>query len=131
MAFAYTILYVDDVGSTLDFYAAAFGLPVRLRHESGDYGEMDTGGTTLSFTSRRLMRTLGKHPSSPDPSQPQFEIAFTVEDVPAALDRALTAGAQLVQPPAYMPWGQTTAYVTDLNGFLVELCTVVTQQPAG
>ncbi|MCB1833914.1 MAG: hypothetical protein KDH19_10850 [Geminicoccaceae bacterium] len=23
------------------------------------------------------------------------------------------------------PWGQTTAYVTDLNGFLVEICSPV------
>ena len=24
-----------------------------------------------------------------------------------------------------MPWGQTIAYVADINGFLVELCTPV------
>jgi len=30
-----------------------------------------------------------------------------------------------VQPPEAMPWGQTTAYVTDPNGFLVEICTPV------
>jgi hypothetical protein len=28
-----------------------------------------------------------------------------------------------VQPPEQMPWGQTVAYVADLDGFLVELCT--------
>lgn len=26
-----------------------------------------------------------------------------------------------------MPWGQTIAYVADINGFLVELCTAMTQ----
>lgn len=123
MKLAYTILYVSDVAATLDFYRAAFGLPVRMLHESGDYGELDTGETTLSFSSLRLMTQIGKHPKPADPSSPSFEIAFTVDDVAAALARAVEAGAKQVQAPEVMPWGQTTAYVTDPNGFLVELCT--------
>jgi hypothetical protein len=34
-----------------------------------------------------------------------------------------------VQELADMPWGQTTAYVRDLDGFLVEICTAVAAQP--
>lgn len=41
MKFGYTILYVDDVRRTLDFYVAAFGLSVRFLHESGDFGERE------------------------------------------------------------------------------------------
>ena len=48
------------------------------------------------------------------------------DDVPAATARAVAAGARLVSEPQQMPWGQTIAYVGDLNGFLVELCTPVT-----
>jgi len=29
------------------------------------------------------------------------------------------------RPVGVMPWGQTIAYVADINGFLVELCTPV------
>jgi uncharacterized glyoxalase superfamily protein PhnB len=43
--------------------------------------------------------------------------------VPAAVARAEAAGAKVVQPATQMPWGQTVAYVTDLDGFLVEICT--------
>ena len=127
--FRYTILYVENVSETLYFFEKAFGLKRALLHESGEYGELETGATKLSFSSIRLMRDLGKNPSRPDSSNPTFEIAFEVDDVASALSRALTAGATLVQDTEQMPWGQTTAYVTDSNGFLIEICTPVVVQP--
>ncbi|MCW8825211.1 MAG: VOC family protein [Gammaproteobacteria bacterium] len=129
LKFKYTILYVNSVTDTLRFYEAAFGLNRAMLHESGDYGELDTGGTSLSFSSLKLMTDLGKNPAEANSNNPSFEIAFETNDVPAALSRALGAGASLVQDAEDMPWGQTTAYVTDNNGFLVELCTPVAIQP--
>jgi lactoylglutathione lyase len=123
MKFAYTILYVDDVARSLAFYRDAFGLAVRFQHESGDYGELDTGGTTLALSSRQLMTQLGKNPQRPSAEAPCSEIAFSTDDVPAALARAQGAGARLVQAAEQMPWGQTVGYVADLDGFLVEICT--------
>lgn len=125
MKFRYTILYVEDVQATIDFYCQAFGLEKKMIHESGDYGEVMTGGTTLAFSSIGLMKQLGKTPGTANPTAPVFEIAFETEDVPAALKQAMEAGATLVQKPEEMPWGQTTAYINDPNGFLVELCTAV------
>jgi len=125
MKFKYTILYVEDVAKTLTFYCAAFGFEQKFLHESGDYGELDTGSTTLSFSSLELMTKLGKSPMSATAGRPVFEIAFETGDVAYALERALTAGASLVQKPEAMPWGQTTAYVSDINGYLVEICTPV------
>jgi catechol 2,3-dioxygenase-like lactoylglutathione lyase family enzyme len=126
MQFKYTIFYVEDVNKTLDFYIKAFGLKLKMQHQSGDYAELDTGSTTLSFSSMHLMNELGKSPVLPNANRPCFEIAFETEDVAKALDLAVQAGAQLVQSPSLMPWGQTTAYVTDLNGYLVEICTATT-----
>lgn len=129
MKLRYTILYVENVAASLGFYAAAFGVPRRMLHESGDYGELDTGATTLSFSSRRLMAELGKSPGRPDPAAPVFEIAFETTEVAAAHARAIAAGAANVQDPQDMPWGQTTAYVRDPDGFLVEICSPVAGQP--
>ena len=50
-----------------------------------------------------------------------FEVWIEADDVPAAVQRALDAGAQLVREPVEKPWGQTVAYVRDPNGTLVEL----------
>ncbi|MGL4858674.1 MAG: VOC family protein [Enterobacteriaceae bacterium] len=126
MKLQYTILYVDDVRRTLAFYQQAFGLKVKYLHEEGDYGELDTGNTTLSFSSRALLKQLKLNPQRPDARAPCFEIAFSTEDVPGAVERALSAGATLIQPAEETPWGQTVAYVADHEGFLVEICTPVT-----
>ncbi|TCP39923.1 VOC family protein [Rhodovulum marinum] len=125
MKFRYTILYVDDVPATLDFYTRAFGLEPGFLHESNAYGELATGNTRLAFSSRDLMTQLGKTPGRPDPNGPVFEIALETDDVAAAVDRAQAAGATIIQAPRAEPWGQTTAYVTDPNGYLVELCSPV------
>ena len=125
MQFGYTILYVEDVPATLAFYGQAFGLSTRYTHESGSYGELETGATALAFVSHRLLRQIGKTPQPPVLDKPASEIAFVTDDVAAAVKRATEAGAALVQEPTDMPWGQTIAYVGDINGFLVELCTPV------
>jgi len=123
MKLGYAILYVDDVPATLAFYEAAFGQATRFLHESGGYGELETGATALAFASRTMLAELGKRTQAPDAAAPSFEIAFTTDDVPAAVRRALAAGATMVQDAQAMPWGQTLAYVSDANGFRVELCT--------
>ncbi|MBB5986138.1 VOC family protein [Sphingobium lignivorans] len=125
MLFRYTILYVENVAASIDFYERAFGLERLFLHESGDYGEMSTGGTKLAFSSVSLMTSLGKAPGKADPSAPVFEIAFETQDVPAALERALAAGAALRQAARVEPWGQTTSYVSDPDGYLVEICSPV------
>jgi lactoylglutathione lyase len=128
LKFKYTILYVDDVVETFSFYEKAFGLKKKMLHESGEYGELDTGSTTLSFSSLKLMKELGKNPAKPNLKAPTFEIAFETDNVKTALSKALEAGASLVQDATDMPWGQTIAYVTENNGFLVEICTPVASQ---
>ncbi len=131
MHFRYTILYVDDVAASLDFFQRAFGLDKRFLHESGDYGELATGDTRLAFSSTALMRQLGKNPEKPRAGAPVFEIAFETEDVSTALARAVEAGAALVQDVRDEPWGQTTSYVSDPNGYLIEICSPVQLPSAG
>lgn len=128
MKLGYTILYVEDPRKSLAFYQTAFGLETRFVHESGDFGQLDTGSTALAFSSRKLMAALGKNPQAPDATSPCFEIAFTTADVPLALEQALMAGAKLIQAAEEMPWGQTVAYVADPDGFLVEICTPMGDQ---
>lgn len=125
MRFGYTILYVDDVARSVDFYQRAFGIAVDFIHESGDFAQMATGQTALAFTSRRLMSQLGKQTQSADPHHPCFEIAFVCDDVAAALARAVAAGATLMQETQRMDWGQDVAYVSDVDGVLVEICSPV------
>lgn len=125
MKFRYTIFYVEDVARTLSFYENAFGLTTGFLHESGDYGELVTGDTKLAFSSRRLMTQLGKAPARAEPKSPVFEIALETDDVAGALERARAAGASVLQEVRDEDWGQTTAYVSDPDGYLVEICSPV------
>ncbi len=131
MILRYTILYVDDVAASLDFYERAFALERAFLHETGDYGELSTGNTKLAFSSIALMRQLGKDPAKPSPEAPVFEIAFETGDVRGAFDRAVAAGARPVQDVRDEAWGQTTSYVSDPNGYLVEICSPVQLASAG
>ena len=128
MKFAHTILYVPDVASAVEFYEKAFGFERGFVHESGEYGELKTGETTLSFASLTLAPFNiegGVTPSNPAHPPPAFEVAFSTDDVAAAFARATAAGAIAASPPKQKPWGQTVACVRDLNGNLVELCTPI------
>lgn len=125
MRLGYTILYVPDVAAAIGFYERAFGLTRRFIAEGGDYGELDTGGTALAFVREGFVAEQGLVfvPTRPAEQPPALEIGLVTEDVPAAVDRARDAGAEVVKRPAEKPWGQVVAYVRDLNGVLIELCT--------
>lgn len=124
MTFRYTTLYVSDVKQTLAFYEKAFGLQTHFLHDSGGYGELDTGATKLGFAAHETAaQVLGARyqRTTPAAPPPAFEIGLGVEDVQAAFDRAIRAGAAAVRTPTQMPWGQTIAYVRDPGGALVVL----------
>ena len=129
MQLGYVIVYVPDVVRAIEFYERAFGLTRKFVDESG-YGELATGDTALGFTSEALRATIGIEAvdNRPTATPAGAEIALITDDVQAAYDRAVAAGAQGYLKPDAKPWGQTVAYVRDLNGFLVELCTPIETQ---
>lgn len=123
---AYVIVYVPSVGDTLAFYAAAFGLQRGFLHEEGDYGEMVTGSTRLAFTSHHLAATAVPFPyraAEADPRPLGVELTLTVDDVDAAFERAVAAGARPLAPPHATPWGQRVSYVADNNNVAVGIAS--------
>lgn len=128
MKFGYTIVYVADVAKTLAFFETAFGFTPRFLHESGDYGELETGETTLSFASHELAESNlpGGCTRLIDLEKPAgIEVAIVTDDVPTALQSAQQAGAKLVAEAKEKPWGQTVGYVLSPDRLLIEICTPV------
>lgn len=128
MKLGYVITYVPDVSASLRFFEQAFGLERRFLHESGDYGELATGETTLAFAAHALgdSNFQGGHvraDSSPRPLG--VEVALVADDVQAAHARALAHGAVELAPPTQKPWGQTVSYLRSPDGCLIELCTAI------
>lgn len=126
MKFGYTIAYVPDVAASLVFFETAFGFSRRFLHESGTYGELETGATTLAFADHALgsMNFPEGHVAADTSPRPLgIEIALVTDDVAAAHTAALAAGARELAPPKQKPWGQTVSYVRCPDGVLVELCS--------
>jgi len=128
MKLGYTIIYVPNVESSVKFYGLAFGLQQKFLHESGDYGELSTGETTLAFASHALgeMNFPQGHVRASESEQPLgMEIALVTQDVQAAHNSAIAHGAAEVSAPTQKPWGQVVSYVRAPDGTLVELCTPI------
>lgn len=124
--YSYTIMYVKHVEATVAFYEKAFGFERKFITPEGDYAELISGDTTLAFAVEDLaLSNLSKGFTSVRPGKEVvgIELGFVVEEVEPAVNRAIEAGALLYEPIKVKPWGQTVAYLTDCNGFLIELCT--------
>jgi predicted enzyme related to lactoylglutathione lyase len=127
MKFGYTLLYVEDVEASMNFYANAFGLEKGFLHDSKEYGEMITGSTKLGFVNHQ---TAGSHgfsykKLSKNESAPGIEIGFVTDDVEASYKIAVNAGAIPISEPTKKPWGQVVSYVRDCNGLLIEICSAM------
>ena len=127
MKFGYTIVYVDDVTTSIEFFEKAFGFKRKFIHESG-YGELETGDTALAFANHQLgAANLPDGYVAADKSlQPLgIEIALVTESVEEAHQSAIAAGATSLRNPTAKPWGQMVSYIRCPDGILVELCTPI------
>ena len=112
MQLGYTIIYVANVVESLSFFEVAFGFSRRFVHESGDYGELATGETTLAFASHELGRQNfpDGYVKASESSKPLgFEVALMTPTVAEAHTKALLAGASELKAPEAKPWGQVVS----------------------
>lgn len=127
MKFGYTIVYVDDVTTSIEFFEKAFGFRRKFIYEP-DYGELETGDTVLAFANHQLgaSNLPDGYIAADQSSQPLgIEIAFVTESVAEAHQSAVAAGATALRDPMVKPWGQTVSYVRCPDGILVELCSPI------
>ncbi len=128
MKFGYTIVYVSRVSDSLDFFEKAFGFKRRFLHDSGEYGELETGATVLAFAVHALgkMNLPNGYIAADTSILPLgMEIAFVTENIKEAHEKAVATGAVSLKEPILKPWGQTVSYLRCPDGTLVELCTPV------
>ncbi|MDZ7959768.1 MAG: hypothetical protein RMY34_18110 [Aulosira sp. DedQUE10] len=124
--FGAAVIYVpENAKDVLDFYVRAFGLSIRFYDPTYDFGELETGVSAIAIASHRAGKFMvgEKYPQSGNVNPTNVEIALLTPDVPAAFLRAVEAGCISLCEPKTMPWGQTVAYVTSIEGTLVGLLT--------
>lgn len=128
MKFGYTIIYVSSVEETLDFYKRAFGFKTKKILDSGDWGELSTGSTTLAFATHKMgdINLEGKYHRADLNDVPfGIELSFLTDDVYSAYTRAIKAGAISIREPEEKPWGQVVSYVRSIDGTVIEIATPI------
>ncbi|GAA4115051.1 hypothetical protein GCM10022393_15000 [Aquimarina addita] len=129
--YAYTILYVNDVPKTIEFYNNAFGFKQKFLTPENDYGEIISGTTTIAFANLELGRSNFKKGFTESTLKEKpfgIELAFTTNEVEKVMKNAIENGAVLLEDIVTKPWEQKVGYVRDLNGFIIEICTPILNQ---
>ena len=123
MEYLRTVIYVDNVEETLDFYYQAFAVNTAQLDEDGQYGELDFNGVRIAFAAHPLAQSHFKQSYiRAQPKQPAlgFEIVLTVENIQQAFTKAVDAGAEPLSAPNEFE-GKNMAYVRSLEGTLIAL----------
>jgi lactoylglutathione lyase len=111
------------------FYQKAFAFGLRYMHPSNGYAELQTGATPPAFVSEEFVEKaglLGKlktRPNRPDLDPVAAQVTFVTDAMDRDWAQAFSAGAVAVKEPEAKPRGQTTGYLRDNDGFIVEPCT--------
>ncbi|MFW0717968.1 VOC family protein [Pedobacter sp. N23S346] len=124
--FSYTILYVKNVSESIEFYEKAFGFERKFITPENNYGEITSGDTTISFADIQLASSNlsnGFKVSVKGEKPFGIELGFTTENVELVFNHAVKMGATPLEKIKVKPWGQEVAYVQDINGFLIEICS--------
>lgn len=125
---ALTILAVEQLRESVDFYRAAFDWPLEV--ETPVYVEMRLpGGQRLGLYQREgFGKNTGQVPARVPPGElSPCELYFYADDVPAALERLRGAGARELSALSLRPWGDEAAYFADPGGNVL----VIARPPSG
>lgn len=130
LQFATAVVYTDDVPATLAFYRQVTKL--EPAHYDAELGFAVLGAdqalAIASHAAGRFMLADG-YAAVQSGDVRGTELAFWTEDVAAAFEGAVAAGAMPLTPPRRMPWGQTVAYVRAPEGTILGFVTRL-QEPA-
>lgn len=101
-ALVYAIKYVSDMQEAVRFHRDELGL--KLRFQSPDWSEFETGTTTLAL-----------HAASPEHPAGSCEVGFRVPDIAAFYAQKSGKGIVFITPPEPLH-GQMLAKFTDTDG---------------
>ena len=111
------VLAVEDASGAIDFYKRAFGAKERMRMDAPGgkiaHAELEIGDS-LIMLSDPFPQSNVKPPNEAGTST--MSIFMYSEDVDAAIEQAVNAGATLTTPAEDMFWGDRFGTVTDPYG---------------
>lgn len=111
-------LCCKDASAAIDFYCAAFGAEVLERYVDHDgrigHAELKIGGGSLMLADEYPEVGFAALTAS---STRAFQLNLLVQDLDVAFERAVAAGAVVVQRPSDDPHAGRRCTLTDPSGF--------------
>ena len=104
----YVIKFVADMGKAVAFYRDTLGL--KLRFESSEWSEFETGETTLAL-----------HRATPEKPAGSCELGLNTGDIAAEHATLAAKDVKFVMPPTQQQFGGTLAQFLDCEGARVTL----------
>ncbi|RDI31974.1 VOC family protein [Lentzea flaviverrucosa] len=114
MDFVSIRIITTDVARLAGFYERATGVDATWANE--DFAEIRTSTGTLAVGSIRTVASFAAGSAEPGANRSVI-VEFEVDDVEGV--HAKLAGAEVVQEPTTMPWGNRSLLVRDPDGNLV------------
>ncbi len=100
-------------------YRDAFGLDLHVGDHEGDDPWTSGRHAATSWTDGAFLH-FAIYESTGAPSTTRAQIAFDVDDLVSAHERAVAAGAEVLHSPKPQPWGSSARYA-DHDGNTIEL----------
>jgi len=113
------VLEVSDVDQSMALYQDAFGLDLHESDHAGDDRWTSGRHAAASWTEGAFVH-FALYASKEGAVTSHAQVAFEVEDIDAAHERATKAGAAVVHEPKVQPWGISARY-RDFDGNTIEL----------
>jgi len=104
-------LHVADVPGATALLSRAYGW--RVLTDDPEFGELDAGGLRIML-SREAMVPWGRTDG--------VILHHYVDDIAAAVEKAVEAGAELLTGPLRTDWGTEAAYLKGPGGLVVDVC---------
>ncbi|WP_439658088.1 VOC family protein [Lentzea sp. HUAS TT2] len=114
MNFVSIRVITNDITRLVGFYERATGVPATWATE--DFAELRTATATLAIGSTRTVALFAEGSAEPAANRSVI-IEFEVGDVDGVHENL--TGAEVVQEPTTMPWGNRSLLVRDPDGNLV------------
>ncbi|MFN0145325.1 MAG: VOC family protein [Dehalococcoidia bacterium] len=114
-----TALEVADLDRSERLYRDAFGLDLH-RSLHGDSDRWTGGDHAATSWTEGAFVHFALYQSKDGAQTTGAQVAFAVEDIADAHERAVAAGAELVHEPRDEPWGRSARY-RDPDGNVIEL----------
>jgi uncharacterized glyoxalase superfamily protein PhnB len=125
MDFVSTRIITGDITRLVGFYEKVTGVPAVWGNE--DFAELRTAHGTLAIGSTRTVALFAPGSARPADNHTAI-IEFLVQDVDTLYENLKGAGADFVNAPTTMPWGNRALLLRDPDGNLVNFFTPVTPE---